>query len=336
MAPAREAVTRTLTAGSTNFFKAVEGVRGRWTQRSTSSGSGSGSLTSSITEETKSSRASTPIEITKVDLDGHGQESPSPPSGTMKPMLLSKHLSLSSTTPSAPATPVKPAAFSSWGASIGSFVAARASKFASPRVAVKPADTPPDIPAKELTPIVATTDSNPPPPPAKTPEIIVDSPVVENSPENSHAVVDKSHIIKMPHAVEDVHPIIADPHPHPVPAVENADPVVEDVHPVVEVTHLVVEAAHPVVEDAHPVLTIAHSPVEEAHPVIATAHSVEETHVIDDHNGVKNILPVQSDPPHVSSPGDETEIASSGASVHSIVDDLHSEDDSLEYAGMAV
>ena len=50
LAPAREAVSRTLAAGSTNFFKAVEGVRGRWAARSanqSASGSTSPPMTSS-------------------------------------------------------------------------------------------------------------------------------------------------------------------------------------------------------------------------------------------------------------------------------------------------
>lgn len=37
LAPTREAISKTLATGSTNFFKAVEGVKGRWMARSPSS-----------------------------------------------------------------------------------------------------------------------------------------------------------------------------------------------------------------------------------------------------------------------------------------------------------
>jgi len=41
LAPTREAITRTLSAGQTNFFKAVEGVKGRWGLRTASLSSAS-------------------------------------------------------------------------------------------------------------------------------------------------------------------------------------------------------------------------------------------------------------------------------------------------------
>ncbi|THH26695.1 hypothetical protein EUX98_g7485 [Antrodiella citrinella] len=47
LAPTREAIGRTLAAGSTGFFKAVEGVRGRWLQRNTSTDEGAPSPTAS-------------------------------------------------------------------------------------------------------------------------------------------------------------------------------------------------------------------------------------------------------------------------------------------------
>ncbi|KAL0579872.1 hypothetical protein V5O48_002119 [Marasmius crinis-equi] len=60
LAPAREAVSRTFTAGSTSFFNAVEGVRSRWNKPAvpTSTGSASGA-------------DSPPIEVvSKAELDG--------------------------------------------------------------------------------------------------------------------------------------------------------------------------------------------------------------------------------------------------------------------------
>lgn len=134
LAPAREAVTRTLTAGSTNFFKAVEGVRGRWTQRTNSS-------STSLNDESKISRSSTPIEITKADVDE--ATSTSPQSAT-RPLLLSKHSSLDPRNP--PRSPSSPLTakpnLAAWGAGIGSFISTRAPKFSLPLVG-KPLDVAP-------------------------------------------------------------------------------------------------------------------------------------------------------------------------------------------------
>jgi hypothetical protein len=58
LAPTREAISRTLTAGSTNFFKAVEGVRERWQQRTVSSPS---------MQDMTSSSYGAPVEITKSE-----------------------------------------------------------------------------------------------------------------------------------------------------------------------------------------------------------------------------------------------------------------------------
>ncbi|KAI0037438.1 hypothetical protein FA95DRAFT_1578843 [Auriscalpium vulgare] len=55
----RTAVSRTFTAGSTNFLKAVEGVRGRWMARSASS----------TFVDSMSSSATGAVEITKSDVE---------------------------------------------------------------------------------------------------------------------------------------------------------------------------------------------------------------------------------------------------------------------------
>ena len=71
LAPAREAVSRTLTAGSAGFFKAVGGVRERWAQRSVPSTPGAPS-SDPMTEP--------PVEVTRADLDSpSSSESPSRP-----------------------------------------------------------------------------------------------------------------------------------------------------------------------------------------------------------------------------------------------------------------
>lgn len=58
LAPTREAISRTLTAGSANFFKAVEGVRERWQQRTASSSS---------VQDVMSSSCGSPVEIMKSE-----------------------------------------------------------------------------------------------------------------------------------------------------------------------------------------------------------------------------------------------------------------------------
>ncbi|KAJ7160086.1 transport protein Avl9-domain-containing protein [Mycena filopes] len=113
LAPAREAVARTLTAGSTNFFKAVEGVRGRWNAQRDS-------VSSMASVDSK--RASTPVEVTKADV------ADAPPAATAKPLLLARHSTIIDPPPTPPARP----ALSSWGSGIGSFLSNRASKFSLP------------------------------------------------------------------------------------------------------------------------------------------------------------------------------------------------------------
>ncbi|KAF8895583.1 transport protein Avl9-domain-containing protein [Infundibulicybe gibba] len=111
LAPAREAVARTLTVGSTNFFKAVEGVRGRWAQRTPST-----STPAPATDESNGSRSSTPpVEISKAEIESSPSPGPSP-----QP----KHLSVGAT----PAAPARPG-LSSWGVGLGSFISTRASRF---------------------------------------------------------------------------------------------------------------------------------------------------------------------------------------------------------------
>ncbi|KAK0221546.1 transport protein Avl9-domain-containing protein [Armillaria fumosa] len=114
LAPAREAVARTITAGSANFFKAVEGVRGKWMQRSASN-------SSSTSDEAKNSRASTPVDITKADLEGS-----EPP--IARPKRNSSDSKLSS-----PQIQSQRPNFSAWGANIGAFVSARAPRFSLSR-----------------------------------------------------------------------------------------------------------------------------------------------------------------------------------------------------------
>ncbi|KAG5645998.1 hypothetical protein DXG03_004600 [Asterophora parasitica] len=136
LAPAREAVSRAVTTGSTNFFKAVEGMRDRWAHRSDPTSTGS-------------SGSSTPVEVSKADLD---TTAPSPPTttGVLRPFSLLSRSSFSSDTTSTqtpaaaqPSTPAPAAALipptltspskslATWGAGFSSFLSSRAPKFSS-------------------------------------------------------------------------------------------------------------------------------------------------------------------------------------------------------------
>ncbi|KAJ7432406.1 transport protein Avl9-domain-containing protein [Mycena latifolia] len=130
LAPAREAVARTLTAGSTNFFKAVEGMRERWTAQR-----------DSVSSDGSAKRASTPVEVTKADV----KDAPPPPTpgtpSTARPLLLARHSTIET-----PPPPAARPALSSWGAGIGSFLSNRASRFTIPTLGRREsAEMPPPI-----------------------------------------------------------------------------------------------------------------------------------------------------------------------------------------------
>ncbi|KAJ8593958.1 hypothetical protein M405DRAFT_730502 [Rhizopogon salebrosus TDB-379] len=130
LAPTREAISRTITTGSTNFFKAVEGVRGRWQQRSASSTSFNSDPTSSTSE--------TPVEISKSEAE----LSSSPTIEESKP-----NASRQTSWDSVPSTPTRPvsvaqaaseakAALGTLGAGIQSFWSSRASRFSMSRSSI--------------------------------------------------------------------------------------------------------------------------------------------------------------------------------------------------------
>ena len=123
LAPAREAVARTLTVGSSNFFKAVEGVKGRWGQRTPS-------YDDNANTQNKMPRTSTPpVEVSKTDWEEENCHTATPAGQGKKlerPFSLTSTNSLSLLSPSD--TGVKQPN-SSWGATFGSFLSARALKF---------------------------------------------------------------------------------------------------------------------------------------------------------------------------------------------------------------
>lgn len=187
LAPAREAVARTLTAGSTNFFKAVEGVRGRWAQRSASE--------SGSTEALKgTSGSSTPIELSKADLDApeSAPATAAPPSG-IRPFTLGKRGSVDSQAPEVTPTPVASPArpsLSAWGSGIGSFLSTRAPRFSLIRQKSEDAITaPPETPPKP-TPAPTTTASPQTPPKPKPAPASIPAPitVVQLEPLSPHTV----------------------------------------------------------------------------------------------------------------------------------------------------
>ena len=125
LAPAREAVARTLTVGSSNFFKAVEGVKGRWGQRTPSFDDG-------VNSQNKMPRTSTPpVEVSKSDWEEENYKTATPAGPSKKParpFSLTSTNSLSLISPSSDTT-FKPPPNTSWGTTIGSFLSARALKF---------------------------------------------------------------------------------------------------------------------------------------------------------------------------------------------------------------
>ncbi|KAJ7274193.1 transport protein Avl9-domain-containing protein [Mycena rebaudengoi] len=145
LAPAREAVAQALTVGSTNFFKAVEGVRGRWNAQRES-------LTPSEDGSKKGSRASTPVEVTKADV-ADAPEPATPAPSTARPLLLARKSTVDTTPPPAPRPSI-----SSWGSGFGSFITNRASKFSLGGIG-KSADMPPPIVTTPESPHSASTPS---------------------------------------------------------------------------------------------------------------------------------------------------------------------------------
>jgi hypothetical protein len=132
LAPTREAISRTITVGSANFFKAVEGVKGRFVQRSASSLSVGSASTSS----------GTMISSSEVPDGSALTNSPSPPPSTAP------------TGVEATAIQAKER-LSGWGASVGTFFSSRAARISAQKM------PPPSVSAPSSTtgsPIVPPQD----------------------------------------------------------------------------------------------------------------------------------------------------------------------------------
>jgi len=192
LAPTREAISRTLTAGSTGFFKAVEGVRGRWQWAPSSS---STSLNHEATSGSVSSISSTPVDISPPhsvssisDLAATPKDvsPPSPPpkhnvpGPPQSPNLSRKQSSVDLGATATHAAQEARAAVGAWGAGIGSFLSTRASRFSIPKVGTtltgsarsSVASSPVNAPQTQPQPEARLSPPPPPPTveePAKTP-----------------------------------------------------------------------------------------------------------------------------------------------------------------------
>jgi len=122
LAPTRDAISKTLATGSTNFLKAVEGVKGRWMARTPS--------TDGTPAAPPDSGRGTPVDLGKdsdilsVKSAKSAKTSPAIPQ-TQSPGQLPGSPKISTPEFAQKATNT----LSGWGSGIGSFISNRASKF---------------------------------------------------------------------------------------------------------------------------------------------------------------------------------------------------------------
>ena len=132
LAPTREAISRTLTVGSANFFKAVEGVRERWQQRTVSSAS---------MQDMAYSPYGAPVEITKSEASLPAAMADSTKPGVNVSRQTSRESAASVLSAPRPVSMAQAAsdtkaALSSLGAGIHSLWSNRASRFSPSRGSV--------------------------------------------------------------------------------------------------------------------------------------------------------------------------------------------------------
>ena len=119
LAPTREAISKTLATGSTNFFKAVEGVKGRWMARSPS-----------IPATPPDSGRGTPVDLGK-DSDTISVKSSTSAKNSPAIQQTQSPAQQTGLPPVGGSEFAQKAAvtLSGWGSGIGSFISNRASKF---------------------------------------------------------------------------------------------------------------------------------------------------------------------------------------------------------------
>ncbi|KAH6893705.1 cytoplasmic protein [Coprinopsis sp. MPI-PUGE-AT-0042] len=127
LAPAREAVASALATGSTNLFKAVEGVRERWAQRSASSGPGDEGPKTATQANFLRPFSFTPKTFSLAPAASSSTASPpNGPSPSPNPNRTSTSSTASAATSPNPSGATSP--LSGWGANIGSFFSEKASR----------------------------------------------------------------------------------------------------------------------------------------------------------------------------------------------------------------
>ncbi|KZS96061.1 hypothetical protein SISNIDRAFT_483460 [Sistotremastrum niveocremeum HHB9708] len=126
LAPTREALSNAITAGSTSFLKAVDGVRGRWTLGRSASSASVQSVGSSATTTT-SANMSNAEEINPAELAVEEKKAADPPKASppTSPPPTARPLSVVATQAGA--------TVSAWGSGLGSFLSSRASVFGGRR-----------------------------------------------------------------------------------------------------------------------------------------------------------------------------------------------------------
>lgn len=129
LAPTREAISRTITAGSANFLKAVEGVRERWQQRTVSSPS---------MHDVTSGPYGTAVEITKSEASLPTTTPDSAKQGTNISRQTSRESAAGPLSPTRPVSIAQAAsdtkaALSSLGAGIQSLWSSRGQRFSLSR-----------------------------------------------------------------------------------------------------------------------------------------------------------------------------------------------------------
>ncbi|KAI0373648.1 hypothetical protein BV20DRAFT_962201 [Pilatotrama ljubarskyi] len=177
LAPTREAISRTLAAGSTNFLNAVAGVRERWMQRNPSSSSTGSDANSDLTKvDSRASEGGTQSRKASIEISRKGSAS-SPGNDTPTSPTTAKGLRPLSIVGAQLSPPEPPkSTMSSWGAGIGSFFAQRTSRLSTSSV------RPPSLSSRGPSPV---------PPPAQPMPLDKDVPPVP----------------PLPHAQKDVPPV---------------------------------------------------------------------------------------------------------------------------------
>ena len=139
LAPTREAISKTFSTGSTNFFKAVEGVKGRLMARTPSTGgtppeSGRGTPV----DLGKDSDTISVKSVTSTKSTPAVQQSQSPTQQTDSPPMSALAQRATGT-------------LSGWGSGIGSFISNRASRFSlGGGTITTPAPTPSAVPSTAI------------------------------------------------------------------------------------------------------------------------------------------------------------------------------------------